>query len=346
MWTTITLDLRTWSRFNACSPRDIFGGVGPAPALSFYDACLRRSRSALLKISVDLDSFSDWGKQQISESNLRHLLTLFIERTGEQAARWKEFVWKHKDSIYEQQDMLRRLPRTLTSLQRLVIGPFEWEGPIKSDGRQFPNCPNIQMLTLINFLDGDDELGLFQQSELLTLKELAFGNIDGCSWMRADLHCIANFRNICTLTLFSSGREMYYYHGTAASIDVRLPHLRLLRLRGWITSDILSPIKPPDNLTVIVRNSDGTGRFLDSVETMTGTEIATKMVTLRLEWSDDVTDRISVSNVFELLKNAPCLRAVHLSPLVGAMMGCGFEELSSKHEWSFSVCTDRCVPLA
>jgi hypothetical protein len=317
--------------------------VDPAPALSFYDACLRRSRSALLKISVDLDSFSDWGKQQISESNLRHLLTLFIERTGEHAARWKEFVWKDNDSIYGQQDMLNRLPRRLISLQRLVISQFTRHMPIK---RQFPSCPSIQMLTLINFWDDDDELGLFQQSELSTLKELAFGNIDAGIWMRADLHCIANFRNICTLTLFSSGQEMRYYQGSAASIDVRLPHLRLLRLCGWIPSNILSPIKPPDNLTVIVRNSNGTGRFLDSVETMTGTEIATKMVTLRLEWSDDVTDRISVSSVFELLKNAPCLRAVYLSPLVGAMMGCGFEELKSKHGYPFSVCTDRCVPQA
>jgi hypothetical protein len=346
LWTTITLDLRTWSRFNACSPRGIFVDEEPAPALSFYDACLRRSKSALLKISVNLDSFSDWGKQQISESNLRHLLTLFIERTGEQAARWKEFVWKQNDSIYGQQDMLKRLPRTLTSLQRLVIGPFAWEGPIKSDGRQFPDCPNIQMLTLINFWDDDDELGLFQQSELSTLKELAFGNIDAGAWMRADLRCIANFRNICTLTLFSSGPEMRYYPGAAASINVHLPHLRLLRVHGWIPSDILSHIKPPDNLTIIVRNSDGTGMLIDSVQTMSGTEIATKMVTLRLEWSDDLTDRISVSSVFELLKNAPCLRAVYLSPLVEAMMGCGFEELHSKHKWSFSVCTDRCFPQA
>jgi hypothetical protein len=345
LWTTITLDLRTWSRFNACSPRGIFVDEEPAPALFFYDACLRRSKSALLKVRIDLRSFSDWGKTRIQKSNLSRLLLLFMERAGEHAARWKEFIWKQNRFICGQQDIVNRLPQRLISLQRVVIGPLTWMPRRKSDEHQFPDCPNIQTLTLTNFYDADEEFGLFQQSELSTLKELAFGNIDGRYWMRADLRSMANFRNICTLTLFSAGRKMRYYHGTAASIDVRLPHLRLLRLRGWIPSDILSSIKPPDNLTVIVGNY-GTGKFLDSVETMSGTEIAMKMVTLRLEWSDDVTDMISVSSVFELLKNAPCLRAVYLSPLVEAMMGYGFEELHSKHKWSFSVCTDRCVPQA
>jgi hypothetical protein len=346
LWTTITLDLRAYDRLIACSLRDISQDEKLALALSFYDACLRRSKSALLKISVNLDSFSDWGKEDISESNLSHLLTLFMERTGEHATRWKEFVWKHNGPIYAQQDLIKRFPQRLTSLQRLVIGPLRWERPIDSDGRQFPNCPNIQTLTLINFSEADEELGLFQQSERSTLKELALGNIEGCNWAHVDLRCMAIFRNICTLTLFSSGQEMCYQRRIAPSVDVRLPHLRLLRLRGWIPSDILSPIKPPDNLTVILRNSDGTGRFLDSVGTMSGTEIATSMATLCLEWSDDVTENIPVSSVFELLKNAPCLRAVYLSPLVGAMMGCRFEELKPKHGWSFSVCTDRCVPQA
>jgi hypothetical protein len=353
LWTTITLDFRAFDRLVAWSPWDISQDETLALALSFYDACLRRSRSALLKISVDLDSFSDWGEEQILESylsveigimTLSHLLTLFMDRTGEHAARWQEFVWKHNGSIYGQQDILRRLPQRLTSLQRLVIGPLTYDKPIFSDARQFPNCPNIQTLTLINF--SDERLGLFQQSQLLTLKELTLSKIDGCNWVYSDLRCIADFWNICTLTLSAYGQEMYKQHRNARSIHVRLPHLRLLRLRGWIPSNILSPIKPPDNLTVIIGDYDGTGKFLDSVETMSGTEIATKMATLRLEWSDDVTDRISVSSVFELLKNAPCLRAVYLSPLVEAMMGCGFEELKSKHGCSFSVCTDRCVSQA
>jgi hypothetical protein len=346
LWTTITLDVRAYGRFIACSPWNISQDEKLALALSFYDACLRRSRSALLKISVDLDSFSDWGKEEISASNLSHLLTLFMDRTGEHAARWQEFVWKHNSSIYGQQNMLKRLPRRLASLQRLVIGQLTRQKPITSDAQQFPNCPNIQTLTLINFWDADEELGLFRQSELSTLKELTLGNIDGCTWARVDLRCMANFRDICTLTLFATGQEECNRLRMAASVDIRLPHLRLLRLHGWIPSDILSPIKPPDNLTVIVGNSDGTGKFLDSIDAMSGTEIATKMATLRLEWSEDVTDSISVSGVLELLKNAPCLRAVYLSPLVRAMMGCGFEELHSKHEWSFSVCTDRCAPQA
>jgi hypothetical protein len=349
LWTTITLDLRTWSRFNACSPRNIFGGMTLAPALSFYDACIRRSKSALLKVSIDLHSFSDWGEKEIAESNLSRLVPLFMERTGEHGARWKEFVWTSNRFVYAQQDIVERLPQRLISLQRLVVGPLSWEKPINSDRPQFPNCPNIQMLTLINFYD--EGLGLFQQSGSSTLKELTLSNIGGRTWRSADLCSMANFRNICTLNLFGAGRQWCYQSGIRASIDVHLPHLRLLRLCGWIPSDILSPIKPPDNLTVIVGNSYGTGRnwldvWLDSVKTMSGTEIATKMATLHLEWSDEVIDSISVSSVFELLKNAPCLRAVYLSPLVEAIMRCGFEELKPKHGWSFSVCTDRCVPQA
>jgi hypothetical protein len=350
LWTTITLDLRTYGRFIAWSPRDISQGRKPALAISFYHACIRRSKSALLKIRIDLDSFSDWSKEQLESPfrvelrrlTLCHLLTLFLELIGEHAARWKEFVWKHNSFIYSKYDFVKRLPQKLISLQRLVIGPLTWLQPIISYGRQFPDCPNIQTLTLINF--SDERLGLFQQSQLLTLKELTLSKIDGCNWVYSDLRCIADFWNICTLTLSAYGQEMYKQHRNARSIHVRLPHLRLLRLRGWIPSNILSPIKPPDNLTVIVGNFDGTGRCSDSVETMSGTEIATKMATLHLEWSGDVIDRISVSSVFELLKNAPCLRTVHLSPSTEFMMRCGFEELKPRHGWSFSVCTDRCLP--
>jgi hypothetical protein len=291
-----------------------------------------------------MHSFSFWGKKENSESNLGRLVPLFMERAGEHAARWKEFVWKSDHFTYAQRDIIERLPQRLISLQRLVIGPLSWMQPVNLYGRQFPNCPNIQTLALINF--SDEGLTLFQRRELSTLKVLTLGKTDGYDWVHSDLYCIAHFRNICTLTLFAYGPEMYYQGRNTPSIDVHLPHLRLLRLRGWIPSNILSPIKPPDNLTVIVGNSDGTGRFLDAVETMCGTEIATKMATLHLEWTDDVTDSIPVGSVFQLLKNAPCLRAVYLSPLVGAMMGCGFEELKPKHGWSFSVCTDRCVPQA
>jgi hypothetical protein len=346
LWTTIALDLRAYGRLIAYPPWHITLDKDLALALSFYDACIRRSKSALLKISVDLDSFSDWDKEKISESNLSLLLTLFMELTGEHAARWKEFVWKHNRSIYEPQDMLKRLPQRLTSLQRLVIGQLAWEKPINSDERQFPICPNIQTLTLIDFWDDDEELGLFQQSEFPTLKELTLGNINGWNWAHVDLRYMAKFRNICTLALFAYGQEVCNQCAITPSIDVRLPYLRLLRLRGWIPSEILSPIKPPDNLIVVVGDSDGTGEILDSVGTMSGTEIATKMATLRLEWSEDVIYRISISSVFELLKKAPCLRAVYLSPRVGAMIRCGFEELRSKHEWSFSVRTETCVPQA
>lgn len=343
LWAAITLNSRVCGHLVSNPPRNDPQDEITARALSFYETCIRRSESALLKVTFDLDSFWSWDVECVSKRNLKGLLTLVMERAREHATRWREFVWKHQHSFFTTRDVLERLPQELPVLQQLTISDLYWGNPTKPDGLQFPVCPYLQTLTLIDFLDDDDDDGqkttLFQGSEFLTVKALTLGN-NGWIWTDVDLRHMANYQNIYTLTLFSVGEEIRGGCTITIPINVTLPRLRLLRLRGWIPNAVLSLIIPPENLTVVVGDFDKTGAFVDSIGSLFGTEIATKMTTLRLEWSFHVINQVVLSSVFELLANATCLEAVSLSPQVNVMLGNDLEEFKVNRGYSFLICTD------
>ena len=310
-----------------------------AQALSFYEACIRRSKSAFLKITIDLESFSRWNDEDL---DLTSLLSLFMERIRGHASRWKEFVWKANGnatgSHFKTQYFLNRLPQELPSLQQLTIIDL-WDYLRYPDDRQFPTCPNLQTLSLIDSCDDLDrgEAAFFQQSVFSSVKDLALGS--SWSWMDEHLRYMANFPNIHTLTLFSVGDDLSDECDITPT-SITLPHLRLLRLRGWIPSELLSSVKPPCNLTVVVGHSKGT----DSILSLSGTRIVAEMTILHLELSNS-TNLLSPSCVFELLKSAPCLEAVYLPPPMEASIRDTFELFKSNHGYSFSICTGEAQVL-
>jgi hypothetical protein len=264
-----------------------------------------------------------------------------VGKSHEHAPRWTEFVWKQNDDIFYAQSVLKSLPHELPSLQRLTISMPAGYTPITSNERQFPLCPGLQTLSLINFWDDNDVEGptLFQQSACASVTDLILGN--DWEWMDVDLRYMAHFQNTHSLTLFSFSAGISDQCTIPFPVCVSLPHLRLLRLRGWVPTEILSSIKPPENLTVIVEDSDGAGRFLDSTATLSGTKIAAEMTTLRLNWSYRAINLVFLDTVFELLKSAPSLEALHLSSRVGARLGFYLKQFRVDHGYSFSVCTDR-----
>src|SRR5258708_5875871 len=163
LWATIIINRSVYYRL-----------VGPeveklTSAASFYETCMRRSKSAPLDVTIDLYSLSSWT----NEWELHQLLTMFMEQTREHAARWTEFVWKH--NTHFPQGLLKCLPQELPSLQRLTISKLDWY--INSDGRQFPTCPNLHTLTLISIRNNSDggESTLFQRSGALSIKDLTVG---------------------------------------------------------------------------------------------------------------------------------------------------------------------------
>ncbi len=79
--------------------------------MSFYGACIRQSNIVLLKITLDLESFSSWDDEYVSRINLNHLLMLFVTMTGKHTTCWKEFIWKHYGMIFSAQSILRCLPK-------------------------------------------------------------------------------------------------------------------------------------------------------------------------------------------------------------------------------------------
>jgi hypothetical protein len=293
----------------------------------------------LLKIILDLESFSRWGDKYVLRTNLNHLLTLFVTKIGKHATRWKEFIWKHYDSFFSARYILRCLPQGLPSLQRFTITQLRWYKEYW-EGLHFPICPNIQTVSLVNIWDESDREAptFFQQSGFSSVRDLTLGK--GWDWQSVDLRFMTMFRSIHTLTLSSSGQRTINECVITSPICVKLPHLRFLRLRGWIPNEILSSIDPPDHLTVGVVDSDGTGRFLNSFDTLTGTMVATKMNMLHLEWSDHAIKEGPLSSVFKLLNNAPCLEVVYLPPRVEVMLGHAFEEFKVNHGYSFSICAD------
>ena len=297
--------------------------------LSFYEACIRQSKSAPLKVTIDLEGFSDWNDQHFLRTNSTRLLTLFVEQTREHATRWKEFVWNHDRSLITAQYFLEYLPQELPSLQRLTIN-LHWDKLIERNQRQFPICPNLQTLSLIDIWDDNDEMeaALFQKSEFLSVKSLLIGN--GMAWMDIDFRYMANFQNIHTLTLASLSGDVICECDATSPVNV--PHLRLLRLRGRVPHKVLSLIIPPDNLTVVVEDSDEP----QSIDTLYGTGIAKEMTTLHVDWSES----ISLSSAFELLKDASRLEAVYLSRQVEeTLLGHKFEQFRADHGYSFSIYT-------
>jgi len=310
--------------------------------MSFYGACIRRSNIVLLKITLDLESFSSWDDEYVSRINLDHLLMLFVRMTGKHATRWKEFIWKHYGTIFSARYLLRCLPQGIPSLRRLTITQLRWES---LEGLHFPNCPNIQTFNLINMLDDSDRGApiLFQQSGFSSLEDLTLSK--GCHWQSVDLDYISMFREIHTLTLFSFGRQSDHERVITSSIRVTLPRLRLLQLRGWIPNELLSSIDPPDHLVVVVGTSDGTWGDLHSIETLTGTMVAKKMTIIHLKWPEHAINGTLLNSIFKLLHDAPCLEVVYLSPRAEVMLGHEFEEFKANHNYSFSICTDGCMSL-
>lgn len=297
-----------------------------------------------LKITLDLESFSSWDDKYVSRFNLDHLLMLFVTKTGKHATRWKEVIWMHRGTIFSARCILRCPPQEIPSLQRLTITQLRWYQE-SVEGLSFPNCPDIQTLNLINTIDVNDRVApiLFQQSGFSSVEDLTLGK--GCLWQSVDLDYMSIFRRIHTLTLLNFGQQTNGERVITSTIRVTLPRLRLLRLRGWIPNEILSQIEPPDHPVVDVGTSDGTGGGLHSIETLTGTMIATKMTILRLEWPEHAINKVPLNSIFRLLHNASCLEVVHLSPQADVLLGHEFEEFRANHNYSFSICADGCGSL-
>ena len=169
---------------------------------------------------------------------------------------------------------------------------------------------------------------------------MLFRSLGSWYWRTGVLRHVANFQNIHTLTLFCFSEEISGNYEINSSVHVTLSHLRLLRLLGWVPNEALSLIKSPDKLTVELGNFVRSGRSVDSVGTLSGTEIARKMTILHLEWSVLPMKQDLLSKVFELLKDARCLEAVYLSPQLEKMLGHELEEFKATHRRSFSICTD------
>ena len=339
LWATITLNSRICAHLVARLPQGGSQNTKIARILSFYDACIRRSRLVLLKITLDLESFSVWDDTHVLRTNLNHLLILFVTKTGKHATRWKEFIWKHHDTFFSARSILKCLPQWIPSLRRLAITQLRWCKEYL-EGVYFPNCPNIQSLSLIDIWDDSDGQAstLFQQSGFSSVQDLTLSK--RWDWQSVDLRWMSMFRNIQTLTLFSFGQPTNGKRVVASPICVTLPRLRLLRLRGWVPNSILSPIEPPDHLIVVLGASDGTGRFSDSIDTLSGTMVATKMTVLHLQWPEHAIKYVLLSSIFKLLHNAPCLEVVHLSPSAEVMLGHEFEEFKAKNNYSFSIYAD------
>ena len=339
LWATITFNARICAHLVASLPQGGSQHERLARILSFYDACIRRSKLVLLKITLDLESFSIWEDEHVLRTNLNHLLILFVIKTGKHATRWKEFIWKHYSTFFSAWSVLKCLPRGIPSLQRLAITHLRWCREYL-EVVHFPNCPNIQTFSLIDIRDDSNGQAptLFQQSGFSSVQDLTIGK--GWNWQSADLRWVPMFRNIRTLTLFSFGQLTKNRRVIASSMCVTLPHLRLLRLPGWVPNEILSPIEPPDHLIVVVGASDGTGGSLHSIDTLSGTMVATKMTILHLQWSEHTIKGVLLSSIFKLLHNAPCLEAVYLSPPTEVMLGHGLQEFKANHNYSFSICAD------
>src|SRR5260370_31773616 len=146
------------------------------------------------------------------------------------------------------------------------------------------------------------------------------------------------FQNIHTLTLFEFGFGGTSSHKFRFVLPFRItfPHLRVLRLRGWVAKEIISILHPPRDLTVDVEDDEDArpGRILDSTSSLSGTEIAAEMTILRLELSASAAIQVGPSSIHELLKNAPCLKAVYLSPRAEVILGDGLEALKANYRYS------------
>ena len=228
LWATIILNSKIYTRIAAYKTRGSSQDKSLDAALSFYETCLQRSKSAPLRFNIDLEGFTNLGPTSISTAGLHRLLTVFVGRSREHAPRWTEFMWKHNSEILCTQDLLKCLPQELVSLQRLTLSLFDFYIPINPDERQFPICPNLQAVNLIDFWDNSDgkELTLFQQSEYSSVKDLTLGN--GCEWMALDLCYMEIFRNVHTLALFGFDQDISVYCEITSPDSVTLPHLRLL----------------------------------------------------------------------------------------------------------------------
>ena len=340
LWATITLNSRICDHLGSYPPRDGAQNEEFAPILAFYETCLLRSKSALLKITIDLKSFCKPQGDSFLAIN-RRLLTLFLERTREHASRWKAFVW-NDDITRATQDILMCLPPELPILQQLTISGHVCFKPTKPNERQFPICPNLQRIKLIDFWDHNygKDTAVFQQGENLSVQDLTLGNNIGWAWGTAVLRHVAIFQNIHTLTLFCFSEGIRGKCKINSSVRVTLSHLRLLRLLGWVPNELLSLINSPDKLTVYVGNFVWSRWSVDSVCPLSGTEIATKMTTLHLEWSVLPMKQALLDIVFELLKGARCLEAVYLSPQAEKRLGHELEEFIATHSRSFSICID------
>ena len=141
------------------------------------------------------------------------------------------------------------------------------------------------------------------------------------------------------------GKIKIYISLSLSAIHVTLPHLRLLWLHGWIPNKILSSINPPDHLVVVVGTSGATWRELHSIETLTGTMVAKKMTILHTKWPKHAINRVLLNSIFKLLHDAPCLEVVYLLLQAEVTLCHGFEEFKANHNYSFSICTDRCMSL-
>lgn len=79
---------------------------------------------------------------------------------------------------------------------------------------------------------------------------------------------------------------------------------------------------------------------MHSIDTLSGTMVATKMTILRLEWPDRGIKVVPLGSVFKLLNSAPCLEVVYLSPRAAVMLEHEFEVFKASYGYSFSICAD------
>ena len=251
LWTKIFLDGPFFTYFK---------DIPILTTCAFLKQCLDRSGSLPLSLRLGCDALEQFRPSSdstldLSVENSIHrfldLLEVMTQSDKKHIMRCESLIWRCEFECDLETHIIDIFPPQLPLLRFLSVSKFEFD--FEED---FPNCPS---LTEVELSDHHEKRAFFPNQDFARVKTLSFNN-NGL-WMGYDILCIARFTSLENLVLSNGigGDPEYNQTSFHADEPLKLPHLRILTVRGIIPKDILLQLIVPSLLELCIED-DNEGR--------------------------------------------------------------------------------------
>ena len=243
----------------------------------------------------------------VETADRRFVLLLDVMKKSDKVhiKRIESLVCRSAAEYLVEEDILSIFPPQLPLLRFMSISSLCYESAVS-----FSHCP---LLTEVELSDYYERRPFFQSRDLARVKTLSFHN--NGNWMSDDIVYIKGFASLEVLVLSNGTTGIHGYRGSRysstrnhADTPVKLPHLRILTVRGTVPKDIFLRLIAPALQELLIEDDDKGRTSVPDLYTLIPpschrirTHLSPKVKGANSLWSKDLTSLVEMAPQINVL---------------------------------------------